>query len=593
MKYWNSQYPFTAFAALSFKSGTKCSEISNILNKTQILNDMTIALLGSPKSQTEILIHSQHNIHGKFEDFIFSGSAILHGKYVMGGKDVSNFNDIDDLNVGQFSLIKFHKKGFIAKTDLFGHGQLFIWQSEQFSILSNRSHLLSLILKEIGQKTLLNKTVAATFFAGQSTLFSQQFSSDQMLTQGISLVRPDCTVLMKQGDLRYKENKAFSGLFKGKNKNYHSYLNDGVEQLVGICDAIINDERFTKVIVDLSGGKDSRMVFAAVNRVSNWQNRCQISAKDVPNSQDLQIACGLAGLVNAAFDDGMPIAKNAMTLSENLDIWRSSFYGSYHRLGAHGWSHRGQNLSTINLSGGNGEAARGFWSKIFERQLEGFDLDKVSIDQVAAKIVRATTFKETETTEDMIDVFATTLKSMPRDSILDKLDLHYIYYRNRAHFGMREFSTYSNQQTFFPLLAPSLIKAAWSLPAAERIKNKVVSDTLNALNPIWTSFEFDGGEILDGPLSHVANNISSDITAWREANLSAEAARKSAQGRAAMRWADWPVYLREEALKIANTAIDNGVVSEETVLRTLERTDTRIGQEFASKLFAVHVAVNP
>ncbi len=594
MKFWRSHYPFCDFAVLSFRNTEYKNNALSRLRSSDLSFYFNISTPDSGEATDCIFIYPDSDeIKTDRIELLFSGTAISSGGMLIGYNDIKRASGINNLDIGQFSQVSVGKDGVTAKTDVFGHGQVFTYSSNSYSLISNRCHLLAMIIKEIGDQLYLNKNIARTFLLGDSVLFSQQLSADECLTEGVSLMRPDKVVTLKDGNAIFYENTDFTRIFAGLHENHSIYVDEGVSQLVDICKSVIEDNRFSKVLVDLSGGKDSRMVFAAVNQVNNWRDKCRIVANHVPNSQDLEIACGLVDIFNASFNDGTPIPKIPLTLNENTDIWRSYFFGLYHRMGAFGWSHRGENLSTVNLSGGNGEAARGFWSKIFERQISEFDLDNVSIEDVAAKIVRSCFNKNLMNTDDVIEQFSSTLESMPRTHILDKLDLHYIYFRNRAHFGMRAFSSYSTQQTVFPLLSPSLVKAAWSLSPSERISKKIISETLNRMNPVWTAFAFDKGEVLDGPLSKNLIGILSDTSSWQEAKQREDSIRKSEQGRALMRWSDWPGHLKEEALSVAQTAIESGIVSEQTVIEKLDKTDTRSGREFASKIFAIHDAVNP
>jgi hypothetical protein len=424
-------------------------------------------------------------------------------------------------------------------------------------------------------------------------MLSQQASTSAALTAGVRLVKPDETVTLFNGRLLTRPNRAFLRLFGRPHAEYDALLDNGIDELIASCSAVIDDQRFSKVVVDLSGGKDSRMVFGAMLQHPRWRERCHLRTVHTPRSSDLRIACGIANMFGADFDDSTPVATHPRSAMDNLDFWRSYFHGQYHRMGAGPWSHLGKNLATINLLGGSGEMLRGFWSYQFARQLAEVD----SLPALCDRIVNSRATPEAAATvEPCARALEQELSVLPADSLADRLDLHYVYFRNRTHFGMRGLSFMSQQLTWFPLLSPSLVAAAWCLPTDERGGNKVIRDVLHALHPALATIPFDGGRDalvrLDPPFA-----MNSHAMRWIDAEarrLSAErSSRQPQEGQ--LLWGTWPNHVMKAAEECALSLRSAGA----DYTKHLERARARIGElpqtafETASKLFAMRDAVAP
>jgi hypothetical protein len=517
----------------------------------------------------------------------FSGLALDGNKLRVGQDEAAHlFSCVSFSNVGQCSFAHIRRDGIRVGTDLFGHGLIFTSEHDGFAVASNRSHLHLIVLQALGQTLTLNQSAASLLLVGTSVMLSQQSSISETLTKGVRLVRPDESVMLFNGSVIMQANRAFLRLFSRDRGAYDGLLRDGLEELIQSCGAVIDDERFSKIVVDLSGGKDSRMVFGGMLHHPQWHERCRLYTNANPKSDDLPIACGISGLFGAEFDDGAPVASNPLSADDNITFWRSYFHGQYHRMAVGAWTHHGKNLGTINLSGGNGELLRGFWSHncrdVIKKAGTSFEnlCQRIAGFQANAALVGHE--------EPAAAAIHAELASIPAESWVDKLDLHYAMFRNRSHFGMRGFHFLTTGLTWFPLMAPSLVAAAWSLPSEERMGSKLVMDVIEGLHPVLRRLPFDKDSTL------ATSGLNCDTARWQEseerrAALKAQVPPKSAK----MRWREWSPFLLETTE--AHIPKVDGALAVFGIARKqyAENPNDRAPWEAASKLLAMHDAVTP
>jgi hypothetical protein len=527
------------------------------------------------------------------------------GRLIIGGPELPKptTNDLGEA-IGLFSFFQLEKDHCTFETDLFGYGQLFSSAHRHCSIVANRAHLQKILRDAMGLATDVDATVLSTLMFSDHAFCSQQNASSTLLLNGCRQVRIDERIRLVNGELVWSAKSGFSRLLDGTPREYESLVDEGVKEIIENVRIAVEHPSFRQVLVHLSGGRDSRMVFGATIHVPHWRERVGLVSHDVPKTQDLSIACGLAGLFGGKFFDGPLEPPTPVSVDHILRLWRSYFFGMYHRMGGSGWSHKGRLLDTITLAGGHGEVMRVFWSPILRKYL----LSNPSDSEFAAQFVKENGLWSVYSSEHeglALDSICETLSQLPGESTAERLDTHYLYFRNRAHFGLRGYSNYQEHMTWFPLMSPHLLKAAASLSYSDRASGRLVRDTMKRLHPALSLAAYDaeprdGSDWQYSTTSHPMRlALEGDTSDWRSAQArlrkAKAVARLGLELPAEWNRRGWLDSVEQAALMGLEDARGRSSICRDLLpmaladrVRVQFRSGSRAALETASRIMAIH-----
>ncbi|MCV7622475.1 hypothetical protein M3B60_006815 [Micrococcus luteus] len=517
------------------------------------------------------------------------------------GRDLDHLSDI----CGQFSMFRIDSSQSAVTTDAFGMGQTYSSEHNGVALVSNRLHLHKLVLEVFGLPTHLDEVAAASLLFSDFSFFAQQTSLTQTLITGVDLIPVTHDAVLRAGTLHLREKSVYTNRSRHGIKDYSDLIRLGASDLIQNAAIALESRQFSELIVDLSGGKDSRLVFAAVSQVPGWREKVRLNSKDVPGSDDLQIAAGIANRHQARFYTSKDAGTTPLSVNDNLEFWRSYFLGQYNRLGIAAWSNLGRNFSSMTLSGGLGELYRAFWSPQLHRHIE----DKKAATDFAASLVHTVTSKEfagMEVLDGVIEALAAETESLPGSSLAEKVDNHYLFHRNRFHMGMRGFSTLHERLTWLPLASAHLFTASRLIPFEERSTGRVIRDVMEAIDPDMLSIRFDGGypfNDVPGNSVHDPVELDESLSQWEEAQR--ESKRNLERSRAgipaAMSWATVEDTVRktaetalEDFLGLADTTV-NGIFASalHTRLEKAWATSASTGRQLSMRIMALRDVANP
>lgn len=514
--FWKTEYPFNDFFVFKPR---------RINNQERLIDE--IRKIGL--SYRQLNIGSSTCVIGasflpQSDGIIFSGVAQLKGKFYFGQRDFDNSRKEFGESVGMFTLLEIGEKKIKLTQDFLGCGILFYAEVEEGLVVSNRYHLLLLVLSWIGHKGELNhKKIVANLYA-YDTFLGQNVSSE-MDIKGVYQLPFDREIEIYENgwSICSKEslNDAFNGCSLAERKQL---IEQGSDEVIENISSIFNHGSFYKFITDLSGGYDSRAVFAGVLNIEDAMKKVEIYTRDIPGLRDLEISAGLKNLFGGKYiiDDLKP--QYPLTVKENQQIWRSYFMGTYYSFGISPWSPKGKNLNQIRLSGGCGELYRTFWCKVYEKRIVGSS----SIEDLASRLVNSVNLYSNsmeDAKEILTELILSELKSMPGDTCFEKFDNHYAYFRNRYHFGMRAFEYFHDCPMWFPLMSKSLFKVSNSMSSEEKQNNKLMLELTENLHPLLIWIDYDSGEnkylgeiqLSDIRFKNCKIQLNSNIDDWKEA----------------------------------------------------------------------------
>jgi hypothetical protein len=617
-------FPFVDCAVINFKDSNSASRCVDRLTSALGLHGLAIQwrAIGIPDCVVVLSTDAPiRSVNGHTR--IFSGFGKIEGRFIFGNSELPAESSNINCDVGQFTYFDIGPDGVRADNDLFGHGHLFASQHSDCAIISNRLHLQTLVIGALGHALELHGESALSLLFSNDLFFSQQNMSRDMLTKGVVLIGIDKRASLKNGVLDYQRKEVLYHCMSPG--SYEQLVNEGVKDIVENVKIVLDKTTFKTVILELSGGKDSRMVFGAAMHYPDWQARVKLQTREVPGSEDLPIACGIANMFGAHFYGGSTIRQDPLSAEQSLNLWRSYFHGLYHRVAATAWTNSGRNTEALTLGGGNGEIYRTFWHANLRKYTLAGDTVVTFAERIARNAGLWEVFNRDNETA-IASYIQNSVDQLPGVDLRSKLEAHYLFFRNRSHFGLRGFSFYHEMPTWFPLMSGSLLRAVHSLPFEQRVSGRLVYDVLQKLHPILANIRFDGqirGDTLlraaslkqrasDQFVDDVKQKLSAILSTkaipceialnvergnWEKATKAAEELNKAnRQGlKQTMLWSQWNSFVIDSAIKAHEEAklvsstyrdiVDDRYID---LLRTEYKLRPKMALGMASRLLAIH-----
>ena len=425
---------------------------------------------------------------------VLSGNAFVDGKFIHGQSDLAQCRKAGLMEAyGDYTTVIIDKHQLTISNDYFGVQKIYYLQTEDGLIISNRHHLLVFAAVKCGFRLSLNKTtVQSHLISGASQPFAQTLSNDSLVQRVKILPVHNRLVISKSGmtleaksiaDLLFSQRRVLS------DSEYLTLLNKGKEDVVNNMQAIFNHPRFSHVLVDLTGGMDSRAVFGALNNIKGAHEKTRINSCETASLPDDQ---KIAVTINNAFGykyDDITEEFTQCTNAELLNEYYSHLSGIYYAYDPKNILCQTVSLKdTINVTGFFGEIClRPYYSRSYLESLSGLGLaefvDKL-VDQHSLS-----TFGGKEALVQFKSVMFDALSALPGETALEKYDLHYLYFRNGLHCS----DIYRlNKKTPRVGILQSKHLIDIKLNTYSRINAvKLENDFIACLNPLLACFPYD------------------------------------------------------------------------------------------------------
>jgi len=429
--------------------------------------------------------------------YIFSGVTRWKDKLIFGVDDIQKYDiSVEELRegIGEFELLLLKDGKIQLSTDFFGMCQWFYYKSDDGMFTAATSyHLLLLTLKVCGIKMRIDtKKIAAgmAFFHP----YAQTSFSDYMDVENCFRLPADKKIVINLNDEPVFEN---TGLYQEvympepySEEAYEKYLFQAKDEIIANIRATLEHPYFNYVLCDLSGGFDSRMVLAsALNLPHNLTQKIRINSNP-KMSEDFNIAVAITNACGFKWDnipreiscEGFGISDGEMHKAQ-----QSYNLGTYYM--PHNKPNFEKKVNTIQLTGGCGEVMVRDLPAIF---WPGFDFTKGEESILSRKDFCK---------GDMLDIdyllnvgkaynayIRNGLSKLPETTFQEKLDLFYLYNRNRHHF-----KTKYNKSC--PKWTPLQSKIAFHCKRMYfkhiSVDDKFQFDIISLLSPLLANFPYD------------------------------------------------------------------------------------------------------
>lgn len=533
---FRQKYPYSDFLACGWSDSTSPLDFSNFGEFLQ-LNELTL----HHSTQHGLAVITDKNC-----DFNFSRAE---NRYIFSGhlfKDESLFFGSDDINSktatnnheGFYSHLIFNleERSFSVENDYFGHSKLYYFQSASFSCVSNNYHLLLLFLKDSKTSLSINneKIVASLTFVGLQ-LFSQNFHH-MMDVSPIKFLRSNKKITIKNGSVVFfdKEISKFLSCENFDSDKYLSLLHKAKDSIVSHVKAIFAHPRFRNIIVDLSGGLDSRLVLAAITNLSKdaFGEKIKINSYEVSSQpDDIRIAWEIISLFPLDFDNAQRVSSCFGNDILPINYW-SYTLGNYYSSAP--LAVKSTIFESARITGAYGEiCARPYYSASFFNT----DLDINDIDTFCDLFIKKFKKDALNGTEINIDIVKKLMldefSEIPGNTALEKLENHYLFYRNALHLS-DQFRVQCSCPEFGPIQSRYLHRAKM-LSFKKFEDSRLQHQLMSLLNPILASVRYEkegetqmfgklnqNGDVFSPPWLESYNISKRDLESvekeWRESN---------------------------------------------------------------------------
>ena len=407
---------------------------------------------------------------------ILSGTGIFDGHFAVGPAVLDRFPEKP--GIGMFNLLSFWPEKTTVRSDICAHHSLYYGAG----IVTNRLHLAAIA---VGRLDLRGAFANAAF----NSVICHQLSTIATPVEGVNVLLGGEEVEVTNTVTTRQRDAVFPGPPTDANGNpeyltpdeYHALVEKGAEEIIANVQAILDSGR--PVLCDISGGRDSRIVLAAVVALGRIRD-VVFNTKVTPNKLgdvDLAIATGLVKEFGGSYHPNPEvIGWDITTPRDRLLKRRSHLFGAYHFF-AKTQLNTVQELAEIKgvrMLGGAGEIYR----DVFQTFLQVTDRREPYDPDTLSRHLRARDpWDDTpEILTAAMPYYADTFDRLPGETFSQKVDSHYFFFRNSYHYGIK-MPKIGIAEDINPGVSISLLKAARGLPPEVKATGRVVFDITRAL----------------------------------------------------------------------------------------------------------------
>ena len=419
-----------------------------------------------------------------FSNEILFCSSELNELIVLGTPYSSDVNEITSAEVefcvGNFSYIKIDESGILVGSDFFGLSINYIYQDKDIIAVSN---CLELLVNAFGEDFSFNPIYSELLNYLSPEVVNWQITNE-FVVSGLTRMELGYEYKISKGSA----SKYISGINKPFDPSQYAYETlialafDEVRRNIKVMSHLVGEGQ--DIDIDLSGGKDSRLVLSIAETIPEVKKRLKIVAKDVPG--DLDVALVIVEKRNLEFKSKCTLKRlYKISFDEVFEKWIKTYAGEYCRLGMPTLATFGEEVEN-KLSGGCGEAVTRSANVEWLRKSESICF----IDSLKEQLCRYSYGKKdiTPRLSQYIDKNFSVYSDLEKGEALNK---YYLNFRNRVHFGKNEVSNYIGENLFFPLLSRNLYYASMLLNERQIYGAKIIYDLMDKATP----------ELLDIPFS--------------------------------------------------------------------------------------------
>lgn len=203
--------------------------------------------------------------------FVFSGVTRSPSRLLFGSAEVANnVEDVRTLNdeIGEFHLLTWDDKSVKFGHDYIGQGHIFYYVSDEVFAAANGLHLLALILQSVGVGVSIDIDNAKAKFFSTSYPFETE-SGLRTDFEGIRRLSVYERIVVTQHGVHLEKTQLWADEKDGEfsAELYEDLLHEAARDIIDNVEIALAHPRFENVVVELSAGLDSRIIFSALTNL--------------------------------------------------------------------------------------------------------------------------------------------------------------------------------------------------------------------------------------------------------------------------------------------------------------------------------------
>lgn len=378
------------------------------------------------------------------------GEATLDGAFYFFG-DVLLSSEADLLprfGTGAFNVLKVGEGGYQVLQDRLGMRPLYIYERGEAVAVSDSLWALMETLRASGIRLGLNREAFELMLASDKFLAEHPLTMET-LVEGVRVSIPGSTVTISAvGGVTEAPRTSFDrvGL---REELYQDRLQVAVSEITANVRAPIDCGHFDHFYADITGGRDSRAVLAAL-RSADRIGAVRFRHRPCGMVEGF-LAQSLIAISGGEFVSVVPGGTvHHVDPDEYLQEQFQYFMGTNHELRSRFSVREESSVPSVLFRGGLGEVYRNHYLNPVAREGRGLDFP-------FSGMLNKRSLLPPERQHAAIGQLQEGLMAMPGETEEEKLYWHYRYLRNRFHFGL------ANQSSSFHVINPLYSHAALDL----------------------------------------------------------------------------------------------------------------------------------
>lgn len=400
----------------------------------------------------------------------------------------SNFVSEDILDVGNeigtYSLFRYNGESAEFYNDFHASSKLYTYSVNGKVLVSNRYHLIIKLLEMLGCAKVNVPKVIATLATAYNNIFSHNFMTEGMLCE-LNQLYTGKNAVVKNGILSVVESDIHQLISIDEavllEEDYKFLLDKAADEVVANIDAVAKCECYTDIVVDLSGGVDSRVVYAALTNANIEKERVSINIRKTKDPLDHVTAIKLNQLFGYSYYRGKnKVVSELLSDEEILSYTMESKYFMPIRAKVY-------SPNTILCNGFYGEPSlrRRGSNGILVGSFYEYSVKEVSkfVDLLFSTNMNAKLIVDYEKYGHFLkELYSSELEATPGINLVTKLENHYLNY-SHAYHASESFRPGIGTQSVSVIKSKFLFKLYRESLA--KIKGRELSfDFVHKLNPI-------------------------------------------------------------------------------------------------------------
>lgn len=481
---YHAEEPFSNFCF--FQGNCEGNKIEQFC---QEYNFETINFLENGNKTSSLI--KEKEIDFKRDRILISGIGRIEKNLILGNSNLNNDEKtvLSDEQLGTFTYCKDGGRAIEIGTDFFGMGKIYYFEDTDIFICSNNYHMLIILLKYVGKDLKINDEVVNALLCKMSQPFQQRFTRECeianifILPVGKKIVAKDKVTIVDSAIA-----KEFSLDKNISNKEYIELLQKGATEILDNAEAVLKCEKYDQIIVELTGGLDSRIVYAALTNFDLKEREIYINTvKGKNNQNDIDVANQVNNVYNFLWDNRSSIIKRRSYKNKQNEINSHFLMGGYYfpleNLPSNYdivFEDLENEEKTIRLNGFFGEiCCRPYFTRNILNKIE--NIEDYDIDQILPLIINQKDVLSIKSYKALCNVMKKELCQLPGRSPIEKYETFYLFYRNGIHCSkVRE---YERRGTWGVLQSKNLYRLCRKTYYQKK-DIKVQLDVLNQINPI-------------------------------------------------------------------------------------------------------------